>query len=290
VWGVGYRLVDGPPAERAADADPPGLAPAAGEPPLAPAAAVATLPLLAVVQPVEAAVLGSWLLAAVALGLGAFWRLQLHRRRELVARACHELRGPLTAAHLALHGSVRNGDAPPARLAAVDRELDRAAVALEDLAAARNGRRAPDRDEPVDVGDLLAYQALTWRMVAGVFGCRLELVDSGAGAMVRGDRVRLTQAVGNLVANAFEHGDGRVRLQAREQGDRVRIEVADDGPGLPAPVGQLTRRPRAGRGRRGRGLAIAADIADRHGGRLVAAPAARGARVALELPAWRDRA
>jgi DNA-binding response OmpR family regulator len=274
VWGVGYRLVDGPPAEPSAPA---------------PAAAVAALPLLAAGQPLDAALLGSWLLAAVALALGAFWRVQLRRRRELVARACHELRGPLTAAHLALHGGVRNGDAPPARLAAVDRELDRAAVALEDLAAARNGRRAPDRDEPVDVGDLLAYQALTWRMVAGVFGCRLELVDPGAGAMVRGDRVRLTQAVGNLVANAFEHGDGRVLLQAREQGDRVRIEVADDGPGLPAPVGQLTRRPRAGRGRRGRGLAIAADIADRHGGRLVAAPTARGARVALELPAWRER-
>jgi signal transduction histidine kinase len=102
--------------------------------------------------------------------------------------------------------------------------------------------------------------------------------------------VRLTQAVGNLVANALEHGDGRVRLRARAQGDRVRIEVDDEGPGLPAPVGDLTRRPRAGRGRRGRGLAIAADIADRHGGRLVAAPTARGARVALQLPAWHDRA
>jgi DNA-binding response OmpR family regulator len=289
VWGVGYRLVDGPSAQLAAAPEPAGLEPAAGEPPLAPAAAVAVAPLLAAVPPLDATLLGSWLLAAAALGLGAFWRVQLRRRRELVARACHELRGPLTAAHLALHGGVRNGDAPPARLAAVDRELDRAAVALEDLAAARNGRRAPDRDEPVDVGDLLAYQALTWRMVAGVFGCRLELVESGAGAIVRGDRVRLTQAVGNLVANAFEHGDGRVLLQAREHGDRVRIEVADDGPGLPAPVGDLTRRPRAGRGRRGRGLAIAADIADRHGGRLVAAPTARGARVALELPAWRDR-
>jgi DNA-binding response OmpR family regulator len=284
VWGVGYRLVDGPPAELAA------TAPVAPVAPVAPAAAVAALPLLAVVHPLDAPVLASWLLAAVGLGLGAFFRWQLRRRRELVARACHELRGPLTAAHLALHSGARHGEAPPARLAAVDRELDRAAVALEDLAAARHGRRAPDRDEPVDVGDLLAYQAITWRMVAGVFGCRLELVEPRSGAMVRGDRVRLAQAVGNLVANALEHGDGPVRLLARAQGDRVRIEVADEGPGLPAPVGDLTRRPRAGRGRRGRGLAIAADIADRHGGRLVAAPAARGARVALELPAWRDRA
>jgi DNA-binding response OmpR family regulator len=284
VWGVGYRLVDGPPAGLLADE------PAAAAPASPPAAAVVALPLLAVVRPPGALALASWLLAAFGLGLGAFFAVELRRRRELVARACHELRGPLTAAHLALHFGARHGDPPPVRLAAVDRELDRAAVALDDLAAARVGRRAPDRDEPVDVGDLLAYQAITWRMVAGVFGCRVELVEPRSGAVVRGDRVRLTQAVGNLVANALEHGDGRVRLGARTQGDRVRIEVADEGPGLPAPVGTLTRRPRAGRGRRGRGLAIAADIADRHGGRLVAAPTARGARVALELPAWRDRA
>ena len=186
--------------------------------------------------------------------------------------------------HLALHSGARHGDPPPARLAAIDHELGRAAVALDDLAAARHGRRAPDRDEPVDVGDLLAHQASTWRMVDGVIGCRLELAEPRSVAIVRGDRVRLAQAVGNLVANALEHGDGRVQLQARAHGDRVRIEVADEGPGLPAPVGDLTRRPRAGRGRRGRGLAIAADIADRHGGRLVASPSARGARIALELP------
>jgi signal transduction histidine kinase len=216
-------------------------------------------------------------------------RLQLRRRRELVARACHELRGPLTAAHLALHAGARHGEAPPERLAAIDLELERAGVALDDLTAARCGRRAADRDEPVDVGDLLAYQAATWRVVAGVLGCRLELVEGGCGTVVRGDRLRLAQAVGNLLANALEHGTGRVELLARATDDRVRIEVADEGPGLPAPVADLARRPRAGRGRRGRGLAIAADIADRHGGRLVAAPSARGARVALELPAWRDR-
>jgi signal transduction histidine kinase len=228
-----------------------------------------------------------WLLAVVGFGLAALYRWELRRRRELVARACHELRGPLTAAHLALHAGARHDEAPPARLAAIDLALKRAGVALDDLAAARHGRRAPDRDEPVDVGDLLVYQATTWRLVAGVFGCRLELVEAGRGAVVRGDRLRLAQAVGNLVANALEHGTGRVELLARSTGDRVRIEVADEGPGLPAPVADLTRRPRAGRGRRGRGLAIAADIADRHGGRLVAAPSARGARVARELPACR---
>jgi DNA-binding response OmpR family regulator len=282
VWGVGYRLVDGPASEMAGFAQAPPLAPAAA---IAPPAALA----LATAGPLDPAVLVAWSLAAIAIALAVASRLELRRRRELVARACHELRGPLTAAHLALHAGARHGHAPLGRMAAIDLELERAGVALDDLAAARRGRRAPDRDEPVDVGDLLAYQAATWRIVAGVFGCRLELVEPGRGAIVRGDRLRLAQAVGNLVANALEHGTGRVELLARSLGDRVRIEVADEGPGLPAPVGDLTRRPRAGRGRRGRGLAIAADIADRHGGRLVAAPSTRGARVALELPAWRGR-
>ncbi len=280
VWGVGYRLVDGP-AVAGAEAPAAPVVPVAG--------ALVPAPLLAGHVAASVATL-AWIAATIGIGLALFYRGELRRRRELVARACHELRGPLTAAHLALHAGARHGEAPIPRLEGIDLELRRAGMALDDLAAARRGRLAPDRDEPVDIGDLIAYQGLTWRAVAPVFGCELDVLEPGGQVVVRGDRVRLAQAVGNLVANALEHGSGRVQLAGRRQGDRVRIEVADEGPGLPAPVGQLSRRARRGRrGRRGRGrgLAIAADIVTRHGGRLVAAPSARGARVAIELPAWR---
>jgi len=233
----------------------------------------------------------AWLVAAAAAGLAGWaWR-ELRRGRELVARACHELRGPLAAAHLALHACSRPGTgAAPGRLAAIDVELRRAGRALDDLAAARSGRRAADRDEIVDVAELLTSQAQTWEAVAPVFGCRLVLAGPDAAALVRGDRVRLAQAVGNLLANALEHGTGRVELRARSSAERVRIEVSDEGAGLPAPVAQLKGRARGGRGRRGRGLAIASDIVARHGGTLLAAPSARGARLAIELPAWRAEA
>jgi signal transduction histidine kinase len=235
---------------------------------------------------VSAVAVAAWLLGltAVLALVGA------HRRRaELVARACHEVAGPLQAAGLALHAARREAG-PGARLAAVDLELRRAIRALDDLDAARAGRRAAaDAAEIVDVGCLLAQQALTWQVEARRRGRGLRVI-AASGLLVRGDVVRLAQAVGNLLANALEHGEGTVELRACRLHGSVRIEVRDDGVGLPAPVGELTRRPRGGRGSRGRGLAIVADIAERHGGRLAAAPSPGGARLALELPAQRRAA
>jgi signal transduction histidine kinase len=228
----------------------------------------------------------AWAVAAAATAMGGIAWHELRRGRELVARACHELRGPLTAAHLALHAGHRHADpAAGARLAAIELELRRAGLALDDLAAARAGRRAGYRDEVVDVCALIADQAAAWAAIAPVFGCELRVAPPAPDALVRGDRVRLAQAVGNLLANALEHGSGTVEVGARSIAGRVRIEISDEGAGLPAPVAELARRPRAGRGRRGRGLAIASDIVARHGGRLVSAPSAGGARLAIELPA-----
>nr|WP_246345757.1 HAMP domain-containing sensor histidine kinase [Conexibacter arvalis] len=207
---------------------------------------------------------------------------------ELVARACHELRGPLTAARLAARFAAHADDPAAARgpLEAVDLELGRARLALDDLQAARSGGRAQDRVCAFDAGVLLVDVAEAWRPAAREHGVRLRVEPPVGSARVLGDRIRLAQACGNLVANAIEHGreGGEVVLRARAGLHTVRIEVLDDGPGLPAPVAELVRRPRAGRGARGRGLAIAADVAARHRGRLAAAPSERGARLVLELP------
>jgi len=226
-----------------------------------------------------------WALAAVGCALATLAVYELRRRRELVARACHELRGPLTAVRLSLATMERRREAPPERLAMLDHELRRAGLALDDFAAARSGRRILDREEPVELAELMEDEFRSWEAVASCFESIVLLGCVLPGTTVVGDRLRLAQAISNLIANALEHGPGRIELTARFVGARhVRIEVIDQGPGLPVPLGELTRRARAGRGRRGRGLAIAAQIAERHRGRLVAAPAPRGTRVGLELP------
>jgi signal transduction histidine kinase len=124
------------------------------------------------------------------------------------------------------------------------------------------------------------------RALAAAVELRTEWM--GEDVAIWGARLRIAQALGNLVANAIEHGDGPVLLRGRCAGQSVRFEVSDHGAGLPAPVTELTRGARAGRGRRGRGLAIADAIAAAHGGRLAAAPAQHGARLVLELPASPD--
>lgn len=215
--------------------------------------------------------LAGWLAAAALL-------VQHRRRCELIARARHELAGPLQAAGLALQTARRERPSP--RLAAVDLELRRAALALSDLDAARRGARAEDAVRVVDVGCLLAEQALAWQVAAREAGRQLRVAAS-SGLLVHADPVRLAQAVGNLLANAVEHGEGRIELRAAGEDGCVRIEVRDEGPGLPAAL----RRPRAGRGARGRGLAIAADVAARAGGRLAVEGAMPGAHPAIELPA-----
>jgi signal transduction histidine kinase len=230
---------------------------------------------------------GGWLAASAAgLAVAGVWRA-LAWRMETVARACHELRGPLTAARLGLDYGTGRGELTAERLRAIDLELGRAALVLDDLEAVRTRRARSRPPEAIDLERLVADSAEAWRPAANAHGVELRAGWSGGGATVWGDRLRLAQITGNLIANAIEHGGGVVEVHGRADRGRARIEVTDTGPGLPAPIAELmreTRRDRTRRGR-GRGLAIASAIAAGHGGRLAAAPAVRGARLVLELPA-----
>ena len=191
----------------------------------------------------------SWALTAGGFALAALGALELRRRREMVARACHELRGPLTAVRLSLATMERRQEAPPERLATLDHELRRAGLALDDFAAARSGRRIVDREEPVEVAELLEEQFHSWEAVAGAFDSVVVLGRLLPGAIVVGDRLRLAQAISNLIANALEHAPGRIELNARVVGAPARAHRGHRRGARPAGPARRADPARAGRPR-----------------------------------------
>jgi signal transduction histidine kinase len=252
--------------------------------------------------------LGGWPVAVIALVAALCARRALMRRLELVARACHELRGPITAARLGLELGARPGGLSAARLRAVDLELRRASLAVDDLSQLGAGRRPVGECEEVDVLSLLVDLVEGLRATAEIRGCSLELTCGGGPLSVLGSRLRLAQAVGNLIENAIEHGGGAIEVRvacdgpcrggcaevaaeaAGRQPATVKIELVDEGPGLPRSVAELVRENRHNRSRHGHGLAVAVDVAVAHGGHLGTAPSERGARLVMELPAVAARA
>jgi signal transduction histidine kinase len=176
------------------------------------------------------------------------------RRMKLIARAEHELRGPLAAIALGAGSDPR-----------VREEIERARIALADLTAARHGRIAAARPELVRL-DRLAWRAVAgWDLAARRAGGAGVQLDWRAGPVsVRADRGRLAQAIGNLLANAVEHGGGSVCVVGRRTRGGVRIEIRDSG--------------------RGHGFGIAARAVREAGGSLTAARAGTGTAVTVDLP------
>lgn len=217
-------------------------------------------------------------------------------RGEALARACHEVRGPLTAARLGLEATAIASSTTYLR--AIEAELDRATVALDELQGAGSMRLESGEDEMVDVRSWLTDSVEAWRPVAEARGMEVRLHWRGADAGVWGHRSRLARVTGNLIANAIDHGDGYVEVRGRADETAVVVEVLDGGAGLNAPPPALLeggprrrgpgrRGARWGRGQtsgRGRGLLIARAVAEAHGGRLTTAPSERGARFVVTLP------
>ena len=228
----------------------------------------------------------------LAAGLSSTLVVALRRRLELAARAEHELRGPLAALALAAE-RIRRGATGAELASMLEAQLDRSRAGLADLSAALDGRtRAPVRRQ-VALERLARQTAAGWRLAAASAGRRLR-VDWRAGpAPVAADRGRLAQALGNVLSNAVEHGDGDIVLRGERVDGAVRVEVRSgaDGGSRGGDGGSRTgtgRHPRwrwpAPVGRRGRGLAIATDALEQSGGRLELRSGEDGTTAALELP------
>lgn len=217
----------------------------------------------------------------------------LKRERGFVADAAHELRSPLallrTEVELALD-QPRGEPELRGALQSIGEEADRLSQLAEDLLllARLDEGQLPLRLEPIRVATLLDDVAARFSRRAADTERRIEVEADEL--QVLGDRLRLEQALGNLVENALRHGAGTIRLHAGVGPDGVEIHVTDEGDGFPpgfAPAA-FERFSRADPARSGAGaglgLAIVKAVADAHGGRAsVVRPGVPGADVCLVL-------
>ena len=216
------------------------------------------------------------------------------RERAFVADAAHELRTPLSLlraeVELALE-EPRTATELRAALRSVGEEVDRLTQLAQDLLllARLDEGRLSLRRESLCVRELL--EGVQSRFGRRAHDAKRRIAVDAEAARVSGDRLRLEQALGNLVENALRHATGTIVLRAAASGGAVTIAVADDGPGFPpafVPTA-FDRFARADHGREGTGaglgLAIVKAIVEAHGGRVDAGRASSGgAEVRIELP------
>jgi PAS domain S-box-containing protein len=226
-------------------------------------------------------------------------------RERFVGIVSHDLRNPLNAITMAAALLLQSRQLSPplarhaARIRANAERMARMIGDLLDLTRGRLGGGIPVSPEPARLGDVVAEVLGTLALARPD---RRVVLEAEAGAPLDGewDRDRVGQAVGNLVSNAFDHGDpgAPVTVTLRGEGDeRVAVEVHNEGapiaPELRAHLFDPFRRGRGGGdgGGLGLGLYIAREIARAHGGELTfTSSAAEGTTFRLVLPRHPRRA
>jgi signal transduction histidine kinase len=222
-------------------------------------------------------------------------------RRNLIASVSHDLRTPLTSLRLlveaigdgVVEGPVETADA----LRRAKQHVTTLSTLVDDLfelARLEAGDISWTLSQ-VGVAELIDETVEAFRPQAEQKG--LMLIEDVARDVspVRGNPEKLQRVLYNLVQNAVRHTpqDGTVTLRAEPADGFVRIEVADDGEGIPPDQAEqvFDRFFRGGDGARngagaGLGLSISRAIVEAHGGKIWVEPGnGRGSRVVFTVPA-----
>ncbi|HTI76671.1 MAG TPA: HAMP domain-containing sensor histidine kinase [Mycobacterium sp.] len=200
----------------------------------------------------------------------------LQAAQDFAANAAHELRTPLTAMRADLD-TLRIHDLPAEERAEVVQDLSRAQRRVEAIITAlgqlASGQLAQAEDrELIDLTDMLDRVARENMRTAGGVEIDVEVADD-LGA-IWGWPGGLRLAVDNLVRNAVTHGQAtRIVLAAHRHDHILTIIVDDNGRGLPenehqTVLGRFSRGSNAAPGGSGLGLALVAQQATLHGGRI----------------------
>ena len=212
--------------------------------------------------------------------------------RQVTVDVAHDLRGPLSRLRQRLEAALaraRDPNADGAAFEAALTELDTVLAtftALLRIAQLEAGPPLPPQEAPVvELSALVTTLAEAYAVVAEDAGKRLE-VQVAPDQRLHGDAALLRQMLSNLMDNALTHGGQFLRVTLHPG---PVLEVADDGPGIPAEeyARVLRRFYRLDRSRStpgsGLGLALVAAVAKLHGTAPVLSDAAPGLRVTVDL-------
>jgi signal transduction histidine kinase len=212
--------------------------------------------------------------------------------RQVTVDVAHDLRGPLSRLRQRLEAALaraRDPNADGAAFEAALTELDTVLAtftALLRIAQLEAGPPLPPQEAPVvELSALVTTLAEAYAVVAEDAGKRLE-VQVAPDQRLHGDAALLRQMLSNLMDNALTHGGQRLRVTLHPG---PVLEVADDGPGIPAEeyARVLRRFYRLDRSRNtpgsGLGLALVAAVAKLHGTAPVLSDAGPGLRVTVDL-------
>jgi len=156
-------------------------------------------------------------------------------QRRFTADASHELRTPVTA--IAGHASylLRRTNPTPAQqesLTVIHREAERMGKLVNDLLElARADAGFTVNKAPMNLVEVA--EAVREEVSRVSPGAEVSVSARRALAEVMGDAERLKQVVLNLVMNAVNAGASRVTVSVAQEGRQVRLEVLDDGAGIP---------------------------------------------------------
>ncbi|TPQ23101.1 sensor histidine kinase [Streptomyces sporangiiformans] len=210
----------------------------------------------------------------------------VERQRRFVADASHELRSPIASLRTQLEVGVAHPELLDVGGAVEDTvRLQELAADLLLLARLDAGERPP--------GARFDLAAFVREEVSQRAGDRFAVTVDAVPADVTGSRGHLARVLGNLLNNAQRHTRSSVSVTVRSDGEQAVLAVADDGKGVPATEREriferfvrLDEARNRDDGGAGLGLAIARDVAVRHGGSLTVREApAGGALFELRLP------
>jgi len=211
--------------------------------------------------------------------------------------AAHDLRAPLYRLRGRLEDAARSPSADQALLDGVDaslQELDHVQRTLSTMLQIAQAESAISvaNSAAVDLGELASDMADLYEPAARDRQLALT-VQTDPGCDVRGNRQLLAQVVANLIENALKYvpAGGRIDLRAERLGQRSRLTIADDGPGIPENERQNVLEPfvrlpgAAGIAGTGLGLSLVAAIARLHHADLKLADNEPGLKVMLDFRA-----